>query len=110
MTAQIDKLSKRNELLEALILPAKEASEGNERLSVRVSDVPESSSSQERMVDLQVAARGQSSQVDILVRLLESLKELQNVNLISMETNTRTADGTALNQVTLRLRIEVCIP
>ena len=117
MKAQIEKLSKRNQQLEA-VLPGKETSKteeakislsSNERLSVRVSHVPGSSSSGERMVDLQVAVRGQSSQVDILIRLLEFLKQDRNVNLVSLDANSHMAEGTALNQVTLRLRIEVCL-
>lgn len=117
--AEIEKLSKRNQELMSL-LPAKESSTGqktkpsfssNERLNVQVSHVPQSSSSEDqRMVDLQVNVRGQVSQVDILVRLLQFLKQDQNVNLISMGANTHNAEGNALHQLTFRLRIvEVCI-
>ncbi|XP_020221723.1 putative transcription factor bHLH041 isoform X2 [Cajanus cajan] len=61
LVAEVDKLSKRNQGLTSL-LPAKESSteetkvglSSNERVNVRLSHVPESSSSEERMVDLQV--------------------------------------------------------
>lgn len=115
--AEIDKLSKRNQELTSL-LPAKESSTeetkamifpSNERFYVQISDVPQSSSSEERMVDLQVAVRGQISQVDALIRLLEFLKRAQNVSLVSMDANTHVAEGNTLNQLTFRLRIlEVC--
>ncbi|XP_027333856.1 putative transcription factor bHLH041 [Abrus precatorius] len=78
----------------------------NERFKVEVSDVLESSSSEGRMVDLQViSVRGESSQVDILIRLLRFLERLQNVSLISMAANNHITQRAAINQLTFRLRI-----
>ncbi|KAI4344526.1 hypothetical protein L6164_011742 [Bauhinia variegata] len=112
LKAEIEKLSQRNLQLES-VLPAKEAnaeetktSSSGERLTVGVLHVPESSSSQERMVDLQVVVRGQSTQADILSRLLEFIRQDRNVSLISIHANTHMAEGTALNHVHFRLRIE----
>ncbi|KAJ1439865.1 Myc-type, basic helix-loop-helix [Sesbania bispinosa] len=114
LMTEIDKLSKRNQELMSL-LPAKESTteektkasslSSNERLNVQVSHVPESSSSEEQMVDLQVNVRGQISQVDILIRLLEFLKQVHHVSLVSMGANTHTEEGNALHQLTFRLRI-----
>lgn len=114
--AEIEKLKIRNQQLMTL-LSDKEASnteEANasnssyERLNVGVSHVPQSSS-EERMVDLQVTVRGESSQVDISIRLLEFFKRVQNVSLISMGANMHVTEGTIINQLTFRLRIiEVC--
>ncbi|XP_061361462.1 putative transcription factor bHLH041 [Gastrolobium bilobum] len=112
LMAEIERLSSRNQQLITL-LSAKEStineeskgSSSNERLHVRVSHVLESSSSEEQMVDLQVIVRGESSQVDILIRLLEFLKRVQNVSLISTDVNTHTTEETAINQLTFRLRI-----
>ncbi|KAL2338733.1 hypothetical protein Fmac_013179 [Flemingia macrophylla] len=111
---EIEKLNVRNQQLMKTVLTAKEGSsssseeqEGsssNERLNVRVSHEPECSSSEERMVKLQVTMRGESCQVDVLIRLLEFLKGVQNVNLTSMVANHITGD-TAINQLTFRLRI-----
>ncbi|KAG5116732.1 hypothetical protein JHK84_042845 [Glycine max] len=114
LMAEVDKLSNRNQGLTSL-LPAKESTaeetkvaslSPNERLSVRISHVPESSSSEERMVELQVNVRGQVSQTDLLIRLLKFLKLAHHVSLVSMDANTHIAEGNnALHQLTFRLRI-----
>lgn len=103
LLADIVKLNLRNQKLMKLL-------SAKERLHVQVSDVTEASSSQEgRMIDLQVTLRGDSSQVDLLIRLLEFLKLVQNVTLISMDTNTYIIQGTTINRLTFRLRsIQVC--
>ncbi|KAI9122853.1 hypothetical protein K1719_005742 [Acacia pycnantha] len=81
-----------------------------ERLSVRVSDVGGSSLSEERFMDLQVTVRGRgsyNSQVQILIRLLEFLKGVQGVSLVSVDANTHIAqEGAAINEATLTLKIE----
>lgn len=123
LMAETDKLSKRNK---ELTMPVNKESttrdeeitnnkasflilSNNERFNVRVLHVPESSSSEAPMVDLQVnVMRGQNiSQVDILIRLLEFLKQVHHVSLISMEA---TQGNDALHhQITFRLRItQVC--
>ena len=115
MIAEIEKLNIRNQQLTTLLsykevsVQETNVSSSNERLDVGVSHVPESSSSEERMVDLQVIVRGESSQADIVIRLLELLKRVQNVSLVSMVANTHVTEGTAINQINFRLRIvEVC--
>ncbi|ESW10713.1 hypothetical protein PHAVU_009G231600 [Phaseolus vulgaris] len=113
LMAEVDELSKRNEGLTSL-LPSKEPTteetrvrlSPNERLGVRVSHVAESSSSQDRRVELQVNVRGQVSQIDLSICLLEFLKRCLNVSLVSMDANTHIAQGNnALHQLTFRLRI-----
>ncbi|XP_054821040.1 putative transcription factor bHLH041 [Prosopis cineraria] len=123
LMAEIEKLRERNKQLEVAATSsssssmaarpvAKEASDDheifNERLNVRIShELSESSSSeQERIADLEVTVRGQSSQVDILIRLLEFLKQDQNLSLISMEANTYLAHANSFNRITIRLRVE----
>ncbi|KAE9608136.1 putative transcription factor bHLH family [Lupinus albus] len=108
LMAEIEKLSKRNQELVSLLATkecniekTKTSFSSNEKWNVQVSYVPQSSSSQERMVDLQVNLRGQVSQVDILIRLLEFLKQVQNVSFISMGAT----QGNDLHQLTFRLRI-----
>ncbi|KAJ1433396.1 Myc-type, basic helix-loop-helix [Sesbania bispinosa] len=122
LIAEIEELQLKNHKLVAL-LSAKEleenkairSSSSNERLNVEaVSNVnvnvveAVSSSSEERMVELQVSVRGElssHSQADILIRLLEFLKGVQNiVSLISMDANTHITQGTLINQLTFRLR------
>ncbi|XP_050270206.1 putative transcription factor bHLH041 isoform X1 [Quercus robur] len=111
LKAQVEELNRKNQLLEAHRLPAKEAKEeetssSNERLIVRTSQVSESTSSEERIVDLQVIIRGECPMVDILIRILEFLKQVKNVSLQSMETNTRIIESSSMNHIILRLRIE----
>ena len=95
-------------------MPAKEAkyeeetSSSNGRLNVRISQVSESTS-EENIVDLRVTIRGECPMVDMLIRILEFLKQVEIVSLQSMETNTRTIESNSMNHIILRLRIEVCI-
>ncbi|RDX71719.1 putative transcription factor bHLH041, partial [Mucuna pruriens] len=112
---EIERLNTRNQQL-VTVLPGKEAtatasteeksaSSSNARLNVRVLHVLESTSS----VDLQVSVRGENSRVDVLIRLLEFLERVQNINLISMAANNHITGGIHINQLTFRLRIiEVC--
>ena len=131
---ELEKLQERNKQLEAATSSSssmvaappptttpsvKEANNEivNERLNVRINtsaEPPEAASStspstlEGRMVDVEVNVRGESSQIDILIRLLEFLSKHQNLNLISMEANTLLAHSTSFNRITFRLRVEVC--
>ncbi|QHO22020.1 putative transcription factor bHLH041 isoform X1 [Arachis hypogaea] len=120
LIAEIEKLNIRNQQLKTLlgsssssyvnVHSSSSSSSSNERLNVAVSHVAGSSSSEERMVDLQVAVRGESlshhRQSDIMIRILEFLKNLQNLSFVSMATNTSTnTQGTTINQIIFRLRI-----
>lgn len=113
---EIEKLSKRNQ---ELLMSQKSAAlnketvkfSSNERINVRVLHIPESSSSQDEpmTVELQVNVLGQVSQANMLIRLLEFLNQVHHVNLISMDatnTNTNTSqENNYLHQITFRLRI-----
>jgi hypothetical protein len=84
-----------------------ETSSSSERLMVRISQAPESTS-EERAVNLQVIIRGECHMVDMVIRILEFLKQVENVSLKSMETTTRILESTSINRITMRFRIEVC--
>ncbi|XVF35035.1 hypothetical protein REPUB_Repub18cG0110400 [Reevesia pubescens] len=111
LKAQIVEMSRQNQLLEAQVLPSREASGGeasgssNERLNVRIIPVAESTSEQ-RIIDLRVSVRGERPIVDILIHLLEFLTLDRNVSLMSIESNTQTTDLGSVNHINLRLRIE----
>ncbi|XP_057745209.1 putative transcription factor bHLH041 isoform X2 [Arachis stenosperma] len=120
LIAEIEKLNIRNQQLKTLLGSSSSSyvnvhissspSSSNERLNVAVSHVAGSSSSEERMVDLQVAVRGESSshhhQSDIMIRILEFLKSLQNLSFVSMAANTTTnTQGTTITQIIFRIRI-----
>ncbi|XP_041002914.1 putative transcription factor bHLH041 [Juglans microcarpa x Juglans regia] len=113
LKAQVAELTRRNQLSEAQqLLSAKEVNEeetssSNERLMVRISAVSGSSSpDQERIVELRVTVRGECPMEDMTIRILEFLKQVQNVSLVSMETNIiQMTESTSSTRITMRLRI-----
>ncbi|XWS26685.1 hypothetical protein CRYUN_Cryun26dG0051500 [Craigia yunnanensis] len=111
LKGQIVELSRRNQLLEAQLFPSKEAASGevsgssNERLDVRITPVPESTSEQ-RIIDLRVSVKGERPIVEILIHLLQFLKLDRNVSLMSIETNTQITESSSVNHINLRLKIE----
>ncbi|XVE70613.1 hypothetical protein DITRI_Ditri10aG0085500 [Diplodiscus trichospermus] len=108
LKAQILELSRRNQLLEAQVLPSPEATgqigvSSNERIKVRITPASESTS---QLIDMRVSVRGEKPMVDILIHLLEFLKIDRNVCLMSTEASTQTTELGPVNHVNLRLRIE----
>ncbi|XP_009621466.1 putative transcription factor bHLH041 [Nicotiana tomentosiformis] len=108
LKAQVEELSKRNEILEAQLLKKKEASEfssGSGKLVVQIINISESTS-EARIVELQVIVKGKCSKLDLVIRLLEFLKMADNVSIGSVEANTRMVQSCPVTLVTLRLRIQ----
>ncbi|PKI49072.1 hypothetical protein CRG98_030524 [Punica granatum] len=112
LQAQIEELRQRNAALEAQLSPAKEA--GNEEpgtpmngnpIDVRVRQTSESTS-QDRTADLQVVVRRECSSTQLVIHILEFLRRLNNVHLMSMEADTCVAEAGVVTRVNLRLRIE----
>ncbi|XP_037493004.1 putative transcription factor bHLH041 [Jatropha curcas] len=113
LKVQVAELIQRNQKLEAQVLvPVREGTEevsesSNERVEVRVARVSETTSEEERTIDLQIFVRGDSANLsNIVIRILEFLKQHRNVNLMSVEATARTTESRSLNRVILRLRIE----
>ncbi|GJZ51724.1 basic helix-loop-helix (bHLH) DNA-binding family protein, partial [Tanacetum coccineum] len=114
LKSQVDELNKRNQILEAGQHAGKEApNEGSSRFSregspvVGITDIGESTS-ESRVVDLEVNARGNVILVDdLVIRLLEFIKQVENVSVMSIDAGTRMFDTEAVaNRVILRLRIQ----
>ncbi|XP_038878717.1 putative transcription factor bHLH041 isoform X2 [Benincasa hispida] len=114
LKAQVAELSRRNQQLEAQLLQsAKEEGkkEANffpqeERFRVGISQVQESTS-EGQIIDLHIATRGESPLINIIIGVLEFLKQLNNVRVVSMEGNTQlTPSSSSINHLTLRLIIE----
>ncbi|PPD82380.1 hypothetical protein GOBAR_DD20696 [Gossypium barbadense] len=109
LKSQIMELNRQNQLLEAAQASATSSDEANgssnERLTIRIIPVPESTSEQ-RIIELRVSVGGEVSIVDILIQLLQFLKLDRNISLMSTEANTRTAELGSINHVNLRFRIE----
>ncbi|XP_017410350.1 putative transcription factor bHLH041 [Vigna angularis] len=109
LMADIEKLNMRKQQLRKdLSGVMSEENKGrtpDESLNVRVWHVPESSSSEEKMVDLEVTVREQSCE-NVLILILKFLERIQNLTLISTKTNLHTTEGgTTINVLTFRLRI-----
>ncbi|KAK7388206.1 hypothetical protein VNO78_23015 [Psophocarpus tetragonolobus] len=105
-----DKLNESFQALRALLPPGTKRGKdisSDERLNVGVWHASESksSSSEEQMVELQVTVKGENCQVHVLIRLLEFLEGIQNVNLISIAANSHITPGTPINQFTFALKI-----
>lgn len=79
-----------------------------ERINVQIAQVS-SSTSEARFLDLRVTVRGESSMLDLVIRLLEFLKQQRNVSLLSVESNTTVLESIPVHGVMLRLKIEVWI-
>ncbi|XP_048334566.1 putative transcription factor bHLH041 [Ziziphus jujuba] len=121
LQSQISELTKRIQQLEAQVLPssAKELANGaeteaggssssiTERVSVRVSQVSESTSSEEgQLVDLRVILRTHRSAEDVVIRILEFLKRVNGIRLLSMEADSHITKSSPTIRVTLRLRVD----
>ncbi|KAI3443622.1 hypothetical protein Pfo_000287 [Paulownia fortunei] len=113
LKSQVAELNKRNQMLESqLSVQKSEASEDQvvgsssaERVSVEIAQVS-SSTSEARFLDLRVTVRGETSMLDLVIRLLEFLKQQRNVSLLSVESNTRMLESIPVHGIMLRLKIE----
>nr|GME03863.1 putative transcription factor bHLH041 [Ipomoea batatas] len=122
LKARVEELTKKNQILEGQVPPpppqkapaAKEevgasssAGAAEERVDVSITNVEESTSEEAncRFVDLRVLVKGEISMSDFVIRLLEFLKGVENVGLISVEANTTTVQSISVNRMILRLTI-----
>ncbi|CAN4084906.1 unnamed protein product [Withania somnifera] len=109
LKAQVEELSIKNEMLEAqLVKPqmisvgiSSSSSDGNERVAVEIINIGESTS-ESRIVDLQVSVRAECSILDLVTCLLEFLKTDNNITVVSLAASTRPM----VIHITLRIRIE----
>lgn len=101
----MEKLYKRNEILEAQLLSKKENSQFQQnesgRIDVYITNI------EEKIVDLQVIAKGKYNTLDLVICLMEFLKVASYVNLMAIDANTTMVQSCPLTQITLRLRIQV---
>ncbi|XP_010443354.1 PREDICTED: putative transcription factor bHLH041 isoform X1 [Camelina sativa] len=108
LQGEISKLLKRNRELEAKLAGEREIGndlQPDERFNVCIRHIPESTS-RERMLDLRVVLREDIIRVDdLMIRLLEFLKQINNVSLVSIEARSRARDSSVV-LVSLRLKIE----
>ncbi|GAA0146930.1 basic helix-loop-helix transcription factor [Lithospermum erythrorhizon] len=122
LKVQVAEFAQRNQILEAqLLLPQEKPREQeggsssiiasssiSERVVVRIVPIDQSTS-EGRTMDLQVTVlMGQSfSMMDLAICVLEYLKEVNNVSVMSIEANTSIlVEPTSLNSISVRLGIE----
>ncbi|KAI5674360.1 hypothetical protein M9H77_14724 [Catharanthus roseus] len=126
LITQVGELSRRNQILEAELLPEKSSSAAAaatvssdqiravDHDEVRITQLSESTSTA-RLFDLHVITRRRraggeniiSINMNLVIRLLELLKGDQTVNLLSIEANTTSIEeSTSVNQIVFRLKIE----
>ncbi|KAL6974549.1 hypothetical protein U1Q18_028734 [Sarracenia purpurea var. burkii] len=114
LKAQVAELSERKRDMEAKLLLREEATHDHEegktlssnvgRLDVQVTQ--EERTSERRIVGLQVIVRGESNLLDMVIRIMEFLKKVQNIGLMSVEADARVVESNFINLVRLRLKIE----
>ncbi|KAL0374504.1 UNVERIFIED_CONTAM: putative transcription factor [Sesamum radiatum] len=117
LKSQVEELSKRNQMLESQLSVQRSVDASNqdqvegsssstERVNVEINQVSSSSASEARFFDLRVTVRGESSLLDLVIRVLEFLKQQTNVSLLSVESNTRMLESIPVHGIMLRLKIE----
>nr|WIE96159.1 basic helix-loop-helix transcription factor [Loropetalum chinense var. rubrum] len=119
LKVQVSELNRRNQVLEAQLLPANKegaveevvstsGSSNGERVDVRITQISESTSTQaeERIVDLQVIVRTDASMLDLMIRILEFLKQVENLSLIFVNSETHLTEPSSMYRLVFRLRIE----
>ncbi|KAL7591313.1 hypothetical protein Lser_V15G32839 [Lactuca serriola] len=112
LKSQVNELNRRNKILEAEhsreeALNQDSGNISGERLTVRIMDIGESTS-ESRVMELELNVRGDLILVDLVVRVLEFIKQVENVSVMSVNAGTqRTLETEALtNRVVLRLKIQ----
>lgn len=78
------------------------------RFDVRVRLIHEPNSTKDqRIFELQVIVRGECPALQLTIRILEFVKQLDNVEMMGMDSGTRVLGSDIVYRVNLQLRIEV---
>ncbi|KAL9681038.1 hypothetical protein QQ045_012819 [Rhodiola kirilowii] len=123
LQSQVAELSLRNLRLEAQLLPRAEtrqdkgasssSSSTESRLdNIQINNVSESTSNDDRLVDVRVTIRGEISLLSAVTRVVEFFRRINGLSLMSMEAETLilvedSSSSTPSNHIFFRLRIEV---
>ncbi|KAI7756652.1 hypothetical protein M8C21_001890 [Ambrosia artemisiifolia] len=92
LTSQVEELNKRNKILENE-LPRKQIlhHDSGERLNVRIVDLDESTSDLQ-VVDLEVNVSRNLMLSDLVVLVLEFMKQVKNITITSIDAGTRMSE------------------
>ncbi|KAL3644363.1 hypothetical protein CASFOL_012295 [Castilleja foliolosa] len=112
LRTQVAELNKTNQMLQMRLSEASrredDPTEGlfsgdDQRINVEIVHV----SSEERLLDLRVRVRSNSSMLDLVMRMLFFLKQQTNVSLLSIESNTRRLESSfPVHEIMMRLKTE----
>ncbi|KAD0020797.1 hypothetical protein E3N88_44898 [Mikania micrantha] len=114
LKSQVEDLTKTNKILEdehsadtQKLVQDSGLFSGGDRLNIRITYVEESTSDS-RAADVEVNVRGNGSVLgEIVVRMSEFMKQVENVTIMSIDARARLLDTqTILNRVVFRLRIQ----
>ncbi|KAF8406878.1 hypothetical protein HHK36_005999 [Tetracentron sinense] len=109
LKAQVFELRQKNRQLQARLSTAKEASEeasGSSSRRIDVQVTTSESTSEDRNINLQVTVRGDCIMLNLVLRILEFLKQTKDIKLVSMEADTQLQQSNSINRVILRLNIK----
>ncbi|KAG1335406.1 putative transcription factor bHLH041 [Cocos nucifera] len=90
LKAQISELEERNRILELQLQPAveiKEVGDSTERVEVQITRASESTSEAQR-INLRITVRVECDMIDLVLHILECLKEMGNISLVSVDAST----------------------
>ncbi|KAG6501890.1 hypothetical protein ZIOFF_041774 [Zingiber officinale] len=109
---QIKELEERNSALEMQVQVPKEdqvdmsIGYSNERVKVQVNRASESTS-ETQQIDLRVVVKEDCDMIDWFIRVLECLKEMRGMMLISMETRKVSSENNRFGIASFRLQVQV---
>ncbi|XP_076931793.1 putative transcription factor bHLH041 [Bidens hawaiensis] len=107
LKSQVDELNKRNKILEAGYTRKETLDQdSDERSKIIITEV-DGITSESRCVHLEVDVRGNLILSDLVVRVLEFMNQVKNVNVMSIDARTQMLETKAtMNRVVLRLTIQ----
>ncbi|KAK6120409.1 hypothetical protein DH2020_045889 [Rehmannia glutinosa] len=116
LKSQVAELSKKNQMLESKLYSVRRSEDSEDQIVGSNSSVDQgviveiaqvsSSTSEARFLDLRVNVRGENSMLDLIIRIMELLKQQRNVSLLSVESNTRMLESNPAHGIVMRLKIE----
>ncbi|XP_074341720.1 putative transcription factor bHLH041 [Apium graveolens] len=116
LIAEVEELNRRNQILLSQqndrikeIIGENSLSSSNaddhQRLDIRITNVAETTS-EARVLDLRVRVRGECSLSDITIRVLEFLRQVADVDLITVEASSQMVGTNTVSDFVWRLKIQ----
>lgn len=109
LKVQISELEERNRILELQLQPAveiKEVGDSTERVEVQITRASESTSEAQR-INLRITVRVECNITDLVLRILERLKEMGNISLVSVDASTGSPQTNTFARSNFTLQVQV---